>query len=96
MKTYKNLYPQLCTFENLYLAFCKARRGKRSRRDVAAFENNLDVELLQLQEEFQSQTYRPSPYRHFTIYEGKGSSRGPAYRQLDQPVLGQCLPPLPG
>lgn len=36
MKTYKNLYPQIYTFENLYTAFREARAGKRSRVDVTA------------------------------------------------------------
>jgi RNA-directed DNA polymerase len=71
MKTYKNLYPQICSFENLYLAFKEARRGKRRRPDVAAFENNLDQELLRLQDALQAQRFKPGPYRHFTVYEGK-------------------------
>lgn len=41
MKSYRNLYPQIISFENLYLAFRKARRGKRTRAEVAAFE--LDI-----------------------------------------------------
>ena len=71
MKTFKNLYPRICAFENLELAFRKARRGKRDRANVAAFEGNLDLELLSLQEELLSGTYRPGGYCHFTIYEGK-------------------------
>jgi len=35
VKTFKHLYPQIASFENLLLAFYKARRGKRSRPDVA-------------------------------------------------------------
>ena len=71
MKTFKNLYPRICAFENLELAFRKARRGKRRRANVAAFEGNLDLELLSLQDELLSGTYRPGGYRHFTLYEGK-------------------------
>ena len=71
MKTYKNLYPQIYAFENLEQAFRKARRGKRHKPNVAAFEFNLDLELLQLQDELQAETYRPGGYRHFTIYDGK-------------------------
>jgi len=71
MKTYKQLYPRIFDFENLYLAYRKARKGKRSRRDVAAFEFNLEFELPQLQEELADETYRPGPYRHFTLYERK-------------------------
>ena len=48
MKTYKNLYPRIYNFENLEVAFRKTRRGKRSRPNVAAFEFNLDQELLGL------------------------------------------------
>ena len=51
MKTYKRLYPRIYDFENLYWAFRKARKGKRSRPDVAAFEFNLELELRRLQEE---------------------------------------------
>jgi hypothetical protein len=29
MKTYKNLYPQIYSFENLYRSFRAARKGKR-------------------------------------------------------------------
>jgi hypothetical protein len=35
MKTYRNLYPELISFENLYQAFRKARKGKRDRAEVA-------------------------------------------------------------
>ena len=71
MKTFKQLYPRICAFENLELAFRKARRGKRGQANAADFEGNLDIELLALQEELLSGTYQPGRYRHFTIYEGK-------------------------
>ena len=71
MKTYKNLYPRICAFENLERAFHQARRGKRRRRNVAGFECNLELELIELQDELLSESYRPGGYRHFTIYEGK-------------------------
>jgi len=61
VKTYKNLYPQIHAFENLYWAYRKARKGKRSRPDVAAFEFNLELELPQLQEELASETLRAEP-----------------------------------
>ena len=40
MKTYKNLFTQVTTFETLYQAFRLARRGKRDRAAVADFEFN--------------------------------------------------------
>ncbi|NOH02019.1 MAG: hypothetical protein HND47_08680 [Chloroflexi bacterium] len=37
MKTYKHLYPQLCSFDNLYLAYLKAKKGKSGKAPVADF-----------------------------------------------------------
>ncbi len=71
MKTYRNLYPQIYAYENLYEAWRKAARGKRSSPEVADFEFNLIENLLALEEELRAQTYRPGPYRHFYISEPK-------------------------
>jgi hypothetical protein len=38
MKTYRNLYPQVYDFENLYESYRAARRAKRDRAEVARFE----------------------------------------------------------
>ena len=56
MKRHKQLYARICDFENLRLAFKNAARGKRGRPDVAAFEYNLEENLLALQDELQRQT----------------------------------------
>ena len=48
MKFYKNLYPQIYTWENLYAAWRKARKGKRSREPAAHLEYNLEGNLLRL------------------------------------------------
>lgn len=71
MKRIGGLWPQITAFENLLLAWRKARRGKRSRPEVAAFGLNLERELLQLQRELLDGSYAPGPYRQFTIYERK-------------------------
>ncbi|MCR4406308.1 MAG: reverse transcriptase/maturase family protein [Anaerolineae bacterium] len=71
MKTYKNLYPQICSFENLFAAYREAARGKRGRPNVARFEMELESNLLQLQEELEGQTYRPAGYYHFIITQPK-------------------------
>jgi retron-type reverse transcriptase len=71
MKRYGNLWGTLISFENLYLAYWKAIRGKRSRKDVAAFIFNAESELLTLQEELCSKTYCPDLYRTFYVYEEK-------------------------
>jgi retron-type reverse transcriptase len=71
VKTYRNLYPQVCSFENLYLAYRAARRGKRAHAGVAAFEYDQERELLQLRDELQAQTWRPGPYHSFYIHDPK-------------------------
>jgi hypothetical protein len=71
-RTYKNLYPRIHDFENLYLAHRKARKGgKRKRAEVAEFEHNLAENLLRLHTELREQTYHPGSYRHFLVIERK-------------------------
>lgn len=71
MKTYKGLYPEVCAFNRLYFAWRKARRGKRYRESSAAFECNLDAELLALHRELSAETYQPGAYVHFVVHEPK-------------------------
>ncbi len=71
MKTYKKLFPHICDFENLYQSFLNARRGKRRRPNVAAFEHNLEENLINLRQQLWQETYRPGRYTHFTLYENK-------------------------
>jgi len=70
-RSFDNLYPALCAFPNLLLAYRKAARGKRGHPSVAAFEYNLERELLQLQEELRAQTYQPGSYYSFYIRDPK-------------------------
>ncbi len=55
-KTYRNLYPEVCSFGNLYDAWRKARKGERGRSEVATFEHNLESNLLRLQAELEFKT----------------------------------------
>jgi retron-type reverse transcriptase len=71
MKTYRNLYPRVHAWENLELAYRKARRGKRVKRPVADFEFDRERNLVELQEELRTKTYRPGPYHSFVIHEPK-------------------------
>ncbi len=71
MKTYKNIYPSIYTYDNLHAAWRKAARGKRKSPEVAGFEYHLIDNLLQLEEELFTQSYRPGPYRHFYLREPK-------------------------
>lgn len=71
IKTYRQLYPQVCDFENLYLAYRAARKGKRSSATVAAFEFNQESELAQLQAELANKQYQPGLYHSFYVHDPK-------------------------
>ena len=57
------------SFEALLRAAEQARKGKRFRPSVAAFDFYLEHELLKLQDELSTLTYQPGTYRSFFIYE---------------------------
>ena len=42
------------TYKNLYMAYRKARKGERSRVTVAAFEFDMEHNLLELQRELRA------------------------------------------
>src|SRR4030067_521991 len=65
------LQDQLYTWENLWLAYQKAGRGKRGRATTAEFELFLADYLLELQAELRQQTYPPGRYHSFYIHEPK-------------------------
>jgi retron-type reverse transcriptase len=71
MKRIGGIWSQVVSFENLLLAYRKARRGKGRSPDVARFALNLETELLRLQRELQADSYWPGAYRLFRIYERK-------------------------
>jgi len=63
VKTYKNLYPRIWAYDNLYEAWRRAARRKRRSPRVAGFEYVLTDNLPRLEEELRTQTYRLGPYR---------------------------------
>lgn len=71
MKTHKDLYPRIVSFENLLLASRKAQRGKRFKSQTALFNLNLEKELLRLQEELLDGSYRHGGYTDFVIHDPK-------------------------
>lgn len=71
MKTYKNLFSQIISFENLLNAFYEAARGKREKIYVIDFSYALEENLLKLQTQLQSHSYKPGDYSTFQIYHPK-------------------------
>ena len=65
------LFDKLTSWENLYRAARKTRRGKRWYSAAARFELERERELLRLQKQLRTRTYRPGPYRSFYVNEPK-------------------------
>lgn len=70
-KTYTNLYPRIYDFENLELAYMKARRSKRFQEEVLKFSFNLESNLIQIQNELIYKTFRTGQYRYFWVNDPK-------------------------
>jgi RNA-directed DNA polymerase len=69
--TGNNLFQKFSSFENLHLAFQKAKRLKKFRRDVLEFEYRLEYNLLTLQKELRNNTYQHGGYRKFIVKDPK-------------------------
>lgn len=96
MKTYRNLYPKIWDFENIYWAYRKARKGKRGKVPAAAFEQIQEDELLALQSELRERSYSPGPYHSFYIHEPKRRliSAAPFRDRVVHHALCQIIEPI--
>lgn len=70
-KTYNNLYSKICSFENIYDAYLKARKNKRYHYAVLKFTANLEENLISIYDELNTNTYKTGQYKHFNVYEPK-------------------------
>ena len=61
----------ICSFENLYKAYKKAKAGKGYNSSCAKFQNMSLEGVHLLKEQLENQTYRMNPYNEFKIYEPK-------------------------
>lgn len=71
MKTYKNLFRELCSKENIALAFRKAQKGKSLKPYVIEFKTSLTENLRLLNQELLSEAYQPRPLKTFIVREPK-------------------------
>lgn len=71
-KAFNNdLYSKLCTYQNLELAWQKARKHKTLKPYVIEFEKNLKENLLMLRTELLLHSYRPKPLETFILRDPK-------------------------
>jgi retron-type reverse transcriptase len=96
MKRAGKLWDGLVSFENLLCAAKLAASGKRKRADVAAFELDLEGELLRLRRELMEDEYEPGAYRSFQINDPKPRliSAAPFRDRIVHHALTQVLEPI--
>jgi len=71
MKRFGNLYPQICSIENLAIAEKKAMKFKSNQLGVMIHVRNRESNLTSLREMLLNKTFRTSEYKTFLIYEPK-------------------------
>jgi len=70
-KRHDGLFPSIASFPALRAAALTAIRGKRSKPGPAGFMAGLETEILKLERELQSGSYRPRGYVAFEITDPK-------------------------
>lgn len=70
-RKYYHLWSEVVNFSNLLRAFRRAAKGKRSKAQVAAFEFNLESQLLKLKADLEGGDYQPGNYASFLIHDPK-------------------------
>lgn len=71
MKTYTDLYQQICTFPALYRAYQLCCKGKRDKEYAIEFEQDLEGNLLTLHEELVEEVWQPGAYSRFFVEDPK-------------------------
>ncbi|MDO8528669.1 MAG: reverse transcriptase domain-containing protein [Nanoarchaeota archaeon] len=66
-----NLYDEIISMKNLFLAYKKAKKGKTKKDYVKRFEENLISNLKTLNNELKNQTYKPAPLKTFILRDPK-------------------------
>lgn len=70
-KKYKNLKEQICSWDNILLAYEKTARGKRSSRSYLEFREYDLANLRKIQAQLIEETYELDPFHHFKVFEPK-------------------------
>ena len=71
MRSYNNIFESIASPEALFRAWDEFKRGKRAKKDVLAFEKNLEPNVFELHRDLTSKRYRHGPYTDFYITDPK-------------------------
>jgi len=71
MKTYRNIYKEITSEENLCLAYKKAKKGKSKKSYVIDFNKKLKNNLSELRSELIFHSYQPKPLETVIVRDPK-------------------------
>lgn len=71
MKVYNNVFDQIISPENLFLAWDAFKGDKRNKPDVLRFEWNLEEHIFKLHRDLKNKTYKHGPYKGFYVRDPK-------------------------
>ncbi len=71
MKIYKNIFEQIISLENLFLAWDKFKSDKQKKRDVQRFEWRLEENIFKLHRDLKYKRYKHGKYASFYIQDPK-------------------------
>ncbi|MFA5431697.1 MAG: reverse transcriptase/maturase family protein [Candidatus Paceibacterota bacterium] len=81
MKTYNNLFPEIIFFDNIHLAYLKAKKNKKYKPDILSFFANLTHNLLEIKQEIEKETYVHGKYKEFIVNDSKKRKiRAPSFK----------------
>ncbi|MEI6143331.1 MAG: RNA-directed DNA polymerase [Mariniphaga sp.] len=95
MKRATGLKPMISIFDNLYLAFYKAKRGKELKPQVIEYRKNLKENINNLQQQLSTGNVDIGNYHYFTIYDPKQRqicAAGFGERVLHHALMNVCHP----
>lgn len=70
----EGVFYTIASLENLFDAWHRFCKGKRSKLDVMEFEYHLEDNIFALRQSLLDETYRHDPYKPFTIFDPKQRS----------------------
>ncbi|MFA5232269.1 MAG: reverse transcriptase/maturase family protein [Candidatus Paceibacterota bacterium] len=71
MKRKGSLFDCICSFNNIHLAYLKAKKGKRFKKDILSFSHDLEKNLILIKWELEAQTYEHGRYKEFVVQDSK-------------------------
>jgi len=71
MRIYKDIFNEIISLENLFLAWDKFKSDKQKKRDVQKFEWQLEENIFQLHRDLKYRRYKHGAYSSFYIHDPK-------------------------